>query len=221
MKEKESIFKEDPWRIFRILSEFVEGFESMTTLGPSVAFFGSSVKRKSSSKIYRLAEEIAYKISKKGFGIITGGGPGIMEAANLGAKKAKGKSCGLCINLPLEESPNRYIDKKHLLNFRYFFVRKVMFVKYAKAFVVMPGGFGTLDELFEALTLIHTKKIKKFPIFLVGEKFWKGLLDWIKLTSDHNLPKNALDLITVTDDPDKIADAVKKHYEKTKYLENF
>lgn len=218
---EEKVFSEDPWRIFRILSEFVEGFESMTSIGPSVAFFGSSSKQKKDTDIYKLTEKIAFKIAKNGFGVITGGGSGVMEAANLGAKNAKGKSCGLCINLPEEEEPNQYIDKEYLLNFRYFFVRKVMFVKYAKAFVVMPGGFGTLDELFEALTLIHTKKIKKFPIFLVGKEYWSGLIGWIKKTMDHNIPKDALKLMVITDDPDKIAKSVKEHYEKTKCLENF
>ena len=219
---QKQIFTQDPWRIFRILSEFVEGFETMTLLGPSVSFFGSSLPVKKTSPEYKLAEKIAYKIAKKGFGIITGGGSGVMEAANKGAQKAKGKSCGLCINLPFEEKPNPHIDKNYLLKFRYFFVRKVMFVKYTKGFVVMPGGFGTLDELFEALTLIHTKKIRKFPIFLVGKSYWTGLFEWIKKTSKkHNITKEALNLVKITDDPEKIANQIKVFYEKTKFLENF
>jgi uncharacterized protein (TIGR00730 family) len=194
----------------------------MTLLGPSVSFFGSSLPIKKTTPEYKLAEKLGYKVAKKGFGVITGGGPGLMEAVNKGAQKAKGKSCGLCINLPFEEKPNPYIDKKYLLKFRYFFVRKVMFVKYTKGFVVMPGGFGTLDELFEALTLIHTKKIRKFPIFLVGKSYWTGLFEWIKKTSKkHNITKEALNLVKITDDPEKIANQIKAFYEKTKFLENF
>jgi len=219
---KETIFAQDPWRIFRILSEFVEGFETMTSLGPSIAFFGSSSKKSKKTIYYSLAEQIAEKLAKNKFGTITGGGFGIMEAANKGAKKGKGKSCGLCINLPFEEHPNSFIDPKYLLNFRYFFVRKVMFVKYAKGFVVMPGGLGTLDELFEALTLMHTQKIQKFPIFLVGKKYWQGLIKWIKDTAaHHNITQESLKVITVTDDPDEIVKKVKSHFEMTKKLENF
>ena len=157
----------DAWRIFRILSELVDGFETMISLGPSVAIFGGAQTR-GDDPYYHQAAVLAAKLSKAGFGIITGGGPGIMEAANEGAKAAGGKSCGLCIDLPTEEAPNSFIDAKYLLKFRYFFVRKVMFVRYAQAFVVFPGGFGTMDELFEALTLIKTKKISHFPVFLVG-----------------------------------------------------
>lgn len=150
------------------------------------------------------------------------GCPGIMEAANRGAKKAKAISCGLCINLPLEEKPNKYIDPHYLLNFRYFFIRKVMFVKYNKGFVVLPGGFGTLDELFEALTLIHTKKIKKFPICLVGKSYWTDLISWIKKNKkENNISKEALSLLTITDDPDKVVMTIKNHYEKAKCVENF
>ncbi len=158
----------DAWRVFRILSEFVEGFEAMISLGPSVAVFGSA-KTAPKAKEYKAAVKLSGMISKAGFGIITGGGPGIMEAANRGAMLQGGRSCGLCIDLPTEEEPNLFIDRKYLLRFRYFFVRRVMFVRYAQAFVVFPGGFGTLDELFESLILIQTHRIKPFPVFLIGK----------------------------------------------------
>ena len=211
----------DAWRVFRILSEFVEGFETMTDIGPSVAIFGSS-RVKENDPNYNRAAELAAKISHKGFAIITGGGPGIMEAANEGARMAGGKSCGLCIDVPMED-PNPFIDKEYLLKFRYFFVRKVMFVRYAQAFVVLPGGFGTMDELFEALTLIQTRKIKKFPIYLLGTDYWKGLLKWLKEEAVHrrNLSPEDLDLMTVTDDLDEIANGIADFYTKTKTLENF
>ncbi|KPK31840.1 MAG: decarboxylase [Chlamydiae bacterium SM23_39] len=219
---KEKFFKQDPWRLFRILSEFVEGFEIMPSLGPSVSFFGSSKKLLKTDLHYKLAKETAKKLAQNGFTIITGGGQGIMEAANKGAKEGNGKSCGLCIDLPLEEAPNLYIDSKYLLKFRYFFVRKVMFVKYTKGFIVFPGGFGTLDELFEALTLIHTKKIKKFPIFLVGKNFWEGLIDWIKKKySENGIPKKALELITITSDSEEIIKKIKDFTKKITHIENF
>ena len=213
----------DSWRIFRIMSELVDGFETMTTLGPSVAVFGSTNQTPIHPKYYDLAEKIAEKIVLKGFGIITGGGPGIMERANEGAQKAKGRSCGLCINLPNEARPNPYIDRKYELNFRYFFVRKVMFVRYAQAFVVLPGGFGTLDEFFEALTLIQTGKIKPFPVYLVGKDYWKGLIDWLKNTAlaQGNIKPQDMDLIRLSDDPDEIASGIEKHYRETQSLENF
>jgi uncharacterized protein (TIGR00730 family) len=212
----------DAWRVFRILSEFVEGFETMTSIGPSVSFFGST-QIKENDPYYNIASKLASKISKKGFAIITGGGPGIMEAANEGARMVKGISCGLSIDLPQEEQPNPFIDRRYLLKFRYFFVRKVMFVRYAQAFVVLPGGFGTLDELFEALTLIHTKKIRAFPIYLVGKSYWKGLLDWLRETvaAHHNIALEDLNLLTVTDDLDEIANGIEAHYQKVKRLENF
>jgi uncharacterized protein (TIGR00730 family) len=213
----------DSWRLFRIISELVDGFETMTALGPSVAIFGSTNATPIDSHYYHLTELIAEKIVSKGFGIITGGGPGIMECANKGAQKAKGKSCGLCINLSVGDKPNPYIDGQFSLNFRYFFVRKVMFVRYAQAFVVLPGGFGTMDELFEALTLVQTHKIKYFPVYLVGKEYWKGLLDWMKNTVlvQNNIRQQDLDLIQLTDDPDEIADGIEKFYRKTKSLENF
>lgn len=213
----------DAWRVFRIMAEFVDGFETMTFLGPSVAIFGSTNQNPKEPKYYDLTERIAEKIVSKGFGIITGGGPGIMERANKGAQNAKGRSCGVCIKLPSEPRPNAYIDPRYELNFRYFFVRKVMFVRYAQAFVVLPGGFGTLDELFEALTLIQTGKIKYFPVYLVGKAYWQGLIDWIKNTvmQHGNIKPSDFDLIHITDDPDEIADGIEKHYRKTKSLENF
>jgi len=219
---KEKFFAQDPWRLFRILSEFVEGFEIMPSLGSSVSFFGSSKKISPNNLYYKLAKKIAKKLAQSGFTIITGGGRGLMEAANKGAKEGKGKSCGLCIDLPMEEVPNNYIDSKYLLKFRYFFVRKVMFVKYTKGFVVFPGGFGTLDELFEALTLIHTKKIKKFPIFLVGTNFWKELMEWMKKKYSYDvIPQKGLKLITITDDPDEIVEKMKAFMKKITHVENF
>lgn len=222
LKPHKQVHSLDSWRIFRIMAEFVDGFETMTFLGPSVAIFGSTNANPKDRKYYDLAETIAAKIVQRGFGIITGGGPGIMECGNKGAQKAGGRSCGLCINL-FNEPPNPFIDQKYQLNFRYFFVRKVMFVRYAQAFVVLPGGFGTLDELFEALTLIQTKKIKPFPVYMVGKEYWKGMLDWLKNTvlACGNIKPEHLDLIRLTDDPDEIADGIEKHYRLSKSLENF
>ncbi len=223
LKPHKAIQSLDSWRLFRIMAEFVEGFETMVHLGPSVAIFGSSNAKPLDPSFYTLTEEIAEKIVQRGFGIITGGGPGMMESANRGAQRAKGRSCGLCINLPNEDKPNAFIDSKYELNFRYFFVRKVMFVRYAQAFVVLPGGFGTLDEFFEALTLIQTGKIKFFPVYLVGKKYWSGLLDWLKETvlAQGNIKPSDLELIRVTDDPNEIVDGIEKHYRQTKSLENF
>jgi uncharacterized protein (TIGR00730 family) len=212
----------DAWRLFRILSEFVDGFENLLSLGPSVAVFGGS-QAHGDNPDYELAAIFASKIAKKGFGVITGGGPGIMEALNQGAQSAGGKSCGLCIDLPTEEAPNPFIDQKYLFKFRYFFVRKVMFVRYAQAFVVFPGGFGTLDELFEALTLIKTKKIAYFPVFMVGKAFWSGLIDWLKKSplGQGYVDAQDFNLITITDDLDEIVDGIIRHYEETKNQENF
>ena len=179
LKNWNEIKTSDSWQIFKIMSEFVNAFEKLAKIGPCVSIFGSA-RTKNNNQYYNLAEEIAIMLTKKGYGVITGGGNGIMEAGNKGAKKGKGKSVGLNIELPFEQKANKYIDSDKLINFDYFFCRKVMFVKYAQGFIVMPGGFGTLDELFEALTLIQTKKIGKFPIVLVGKKYWKGLIDWIK-----------------------------------------
>ncbi len=213
----------DSWRLFRILAEFVDGFEVMTSLGPSVALFGSTQPSSKNQPYCLLATEIAKKIAEKGFSIITGGGPGIMECANKGAQEARGKSCGLCINFPSEANQNPYIEPKYELSFRYFFVRKVMFVRYAQAFVVLPGGYGTLDELFEALTLIQTEKIKPFPVYLVGKEYWAGLLTWLKETAlaQGNIQREDLHLIRLSDDPDEIATGIETHFKHRKHLENF
>jgi uncharacterized protein (TIGR00730 family) len=212
----------DSWRLLRIVSEFVDGFESMTALGPSVAFFGSTHSPEN-PKYYEIARQLAHKVAQKGFGVITGGGPGLMEAVNRGAQEAKGKSCGLCISLPTEEQPNPYIDSHFHLSHRYFFVRKVMFVRYARAFVVLPGGYGTIDELFEALTLIQTKRIEPFPVYIVGKEYWQGLIDWMKgtLLKNGSINKDALSLFKLTDDLDEIVQGIETHFNTTKRLENF
>jgi uncharacterized protein (TIGR00730 family) len=206
----------DSWRIFRILAEFVEGFETMTDIGPSVSIFGSA-RIQADDPYYLLGVEVAKKIADKGFAIITGGGPGIMEAANKGAQAAKGKSCGINVDLPFEADSNPYIDRKYRLDFRYFFVRKVMFVRYAQAFVFLPGGFGTLDELFEALTLIQTKRIRPFPIFLMGATYWTGLIDWLKTgpLKEKNLLPEDFDPLHITDDPDEVAETILAHFKET------
>ena len=213
----------DSWAIFKIMSEFVNGYESMARIGPCVSIFGSA-RTKPDNKYYLLAESIAYKISKAGYGVITGGGPGIMEAGNKGAHRGEGTSVGLNIELPFEQHYNPYIDKDKNLNFDYFFVRKVMFVKYSQGFVVMPGGFGTLDELFEAVTLIQTKKIGKFPIILVGTEFWSGLLDWIKtvmIDKQKNANPDDMNLIKVVDTEDEVVEALDNFYKKYNLSPNF
>ena len=205
----------DAWRIFRILSEFVDGFETMTNIGPSVSIFGSArIDRE--HPYYQLATETAQKVAAKGFGIITGGGPGIMEAANKGAQAAKGRSCGISVNLPFEELHNAFIDPQYNLRFRYFFVRKVMFIRYALAFVFLPGGMGTLDELFEALTLMQTNKIKPFPIFLLGSSYWEGLIQWLRKRplSENFLSESDFERITITDDSDFVATQIEKHFKQ-------
>ena len=198
----------DSWSIFKIMGEFVNGYEKMSQIGPSISIFGSA-RTKPDNKYYLLAKEIATSIVESGYGVITGGGPGIMEAANKGAKEAKGKSVGLCIELPFEqkESDNKYIDDDKKIEFDYFFVRKVMFMKYAQGFVVMPGGFGTLDELFEAITLIQTTKIEKFPIILVGSSFWSGLIDWIKetlLKKNKTVSEKDMLIFHIVDDKEEV-----------------
>jgi uncharacterized protein (TIGR00730 family) len=205
------------------MSEFVNGYETMARIGPCVSIFGSA-RTKPDTKYYLLAEKIAYKISKAGYGVITGGGPGIMEAGNKGAHLGEGTSVGLNIELPFEQHYNPYIDKDKNLNFDYFFVRKVMFVKYSQGFVVMPGGFGTLDELFEAVTLIQTKKIGKFPIILVGREFWSGLLDWIKtvmIEKEHNANIEDMNLIKIVDTEDEVVEALDNFYKKYNLSPNF
>ena len=203
----------DAWKLFRVISEFVEGFETLASIGPSVSIFGSA-RLKKNNIYYKIAQEIAYKISKKGFAIITGAGPSIMEAANKGAQDAKGSSCGLIIDLPFESEPNPYIDPKFRLKFRYFFVRKVMFVRYAQGFVFLPGGYGTLDEMFETLTLIQTKKIRPVPIYLVGKEYWTGLIDWLKNTMlrEGCIIEEDFDIFTITDDLDLVADGLATSY---------
>lgn len=214
MTKNEDQGQMDAWRIFRILSEFVDGFETMTNIGPSVSIFGSARSQKD-HPYYHLATEVAKKIAQKGFGIITGGGPGIMEAANKGAQLAKGRSCGISVNLPYEEVKNPYIDPQYNLRFRYFFVRKVMFIRYAQAFVFLPGGVGTLDELFEALTLMQTNKIKPFPIFLLGVSYWEGLIQWLRqqaFEKEKFILESDFDRIKITDDPEFVADEIEKHF---------
>ncbi|MCK4561496.1 MAG: TIGR00730 family Rossman fold protein [Flavobacteriaceae bacterium] len=213
----------DSWAIFKIMSEFVDGYEKLSRIGPCVSVYGSA-RTKPDDEFYKLAEDIAYKLTQHGYGVITGGGPGIMEAGNKGAHRGGGVSVGLNIELPFEQHDNPYIDKDKSLDFDYFFVRKVMFVKYAQGFVAMPGGFGTLDELFEAITLIQTKKIGKFPIILVGSKFWDGLLDWIKSTlldKYKNVSAKDLDLFTVVDTSDEVIEAINKFYKKHHLRPNF
>lgn len=220
--DPEGIFTADSWRVFRIISEFVDGFETMTNLGPSVSIFGSS-RLPPTSPYYKLSTNVAEAIAKKGFAIITGGGPGLMEAANKGAQNAGGPSCGLGIDVPFEDALNNYIDLKYRLNFRYFFIRKVMFIRYAQGYVFLPGGYGTLDELFEALTLIQTNKIHPFPIFLMGSAYWAGLIDWIKdkMLKEMCISEKDLELFRITDDPEEVANGIEAHYKKNKAEKNF
>src|SRR6056297_746660 len=192
----------DSWSIFNILSELVQGFEKLAKIGPCVSIFGSA-RTKPDSKYFKLAEEIAYQLTRYGYGVITGGGPGIMEAGNMGARKGGGKSVGLSIDLPFEQSANFFIDPDKLINFEHFFIRKVMFVKYAQGFIVLPGGFGTLDEMFEAITLIQTQKIGTFPIILVGKKYWSGLMEWVRdvaMEEEGNVSEKDLELFTIVDE---------------------
>lgn len=213
----------DSWAIFKIMGEFVNGFERMSSIGPCVTIFGSA-RTKPDDKYYKLAVRIAQKITHHGYGIITGGGPGIMEAGNKGAHLAGGTSVGLNIDLPFEQHDNPYIDGDKSLDFDYFFVRKVMFVKYSQGFVVMPGGFGTLDELFEAITLIQTNKIDKFPIMLVGSEFWDGLMEWMKktlLSNNSNISPDDLDLIHIVNNADEVIDILDKFYDEFNLSPNF
>lgn len=213
----------DSWAIFKIMAEFVDGYEKLSRIGPCVSIFGSA-RLKSDHEYYKLAERIAYNLSQHGYGVVTGGGPGIMEAGNKGAQRGKGVSVGLNIALPFEQFDNAFIDNDKNLDFDYFFVRKVMFIKYSQGFIVMPGGFGTLDELFEALTLIQTGKIGSFPIILVGSKFWNGLLDWIKeilLEKYSNISPEDLDLISVVDDEFEVITVINNFYKKYSLSPNF
>jgi uncharacterized protein (TIGR00730 family) len=222
-RDWQEIQSSDSWRIFKIMSEFVEGFEKLARIGPCVSIFGSA-RTEPGTKFYKLAEEIAFKLTQLGYGIITGGGPGIMEAGNLGAKRGKGRSVGINIDLPFEQEPNLFIDSDKLITFDHFFVRKVMFIKFAQGFVVLPGGFGTFDELFEALTLIQTEKIGKFPIVLVGKKYWEGLVTWVKnvmLDEEKNISMEDMELFTVVDTADEAVKHINDFYSKYLLSPNF
>lgn len=221
-KDWQEIKTHDTWQIFKIMAEFVEGFDKLSKIGPCVSIFGSA-RTQPDHSFYLLAEEIAFKLTKEGYGIITGGGPGIMEAANKGAKTAGGKSVGLNIELPFEQSHNPFIDNDKLISFDYFFVRKLMFIKYAQGFVVMPGGFGTMDEFFEALTLIQTKKIGKFPIVLVGKKYWGGLMTWIEnvLIEEKMIDVKDMNYFFLADSADEAVAHINSFYSKYLLKPNF
>lgn len=217
------IKSEDSWALFKIMSEFVEGYEALSRIGPCVSIFGSARTDKTEPEYLQAAEDIAEALTKRGLGVITGGGPGIMEAGNKGAQKGGGPSVGLNIDLPFEQNSNPYIDSDKNLNFDYFFARKVMFVKYSQAFVVMPGGFGTLDELFEAVTLIQTKKIDVFPIILYGCSFWNGLKDWIEgtLKATGKISPNDTDLLYLADSTDEVVKIIEDFYKEKGFTANF
>jgi hypothetical protein len=222
-KDWNEIKTSNSWVIFKVMGEFVNAFEKLEKIGPCVTIFGSSRTPRDHAN-YLKAEEIARKLVSHGYGVITGGGPGIMEAGNKGAHDGKGKSVGLNIDLPHEQFSNLYIDRDKLINFDHFFVRKVMFVKYSQGFIVMPGGFGTLDELFEALTLIQTRKIGRFPLVLVDKKFWSGLLDWVKSTmleKEVNIDAEDLDLINLVDTAEEAVEVIDKFYSKYQLSPNF
>ena len=210
----EKMFIEDSWRVFRIISEFVEGFEELSEIGDCVTIFGSA-RSKEGDTDYELAREIARQLTTANYGIITGGGPGIMEAGNRGAAEAGGTSVGLNIDLPFEQKPNPYANVQ--LDFKYFFIRKVMFVKYARAFVILPGGFGTLDELSEALTLIQTHRIGKFPVILVNRDYWKGFVDWIKGTvlKQHKISEQDMKLFQLADKPEEVVEKIAAFYQES------
>ncbi len=218
----ESGAEKDIWSIFKIMGEFVEGFDNLLRIGPCVSIFGSA-RVKEGNTYFDMATETAYEITKKGFGVITGGGPGIMKAANKGARLGEGKSVGLAINLPFEQGPNEYVDPQYLMEFNYFFARKVMFVKYAQGFIVFPGGLGTLDEVFEALTLIQTRKVTPFPVILMGTEYWDGLIDWIEdtLLEEKMISPEDLDLFHLTDDITDAVNIICEYYEKHTLKPNF
>lgn len=218
----EEDIQNDLWRIFKIMGEFVEGYDRMFKIGPCVSLFGSA-RLKPDNPHYKTAVDIAQKFTELGFGVITGGGPGIMEAGNRGAQLGNGKSVGLCISLPFEEEPNPYVDPKNVLKFNYFFVRKVMFMKYAQGFIILPGGFGTLDELFEALTLIQTNKISRFPVVMVGTDYWGGMVEWIKkrMVEEGTISESDLDLFVLTDSVDEVIKIVSDFYLRNKLKPNF
>jgi uncharacterized protein (TIGR00730 family) len=222
-KNWNDIRSNDSWAIFKIMSEFVNGYEALAKIGPCVSIFGSA-RTKPDHPTYQLAEQVAFNLTQKGYGVITGGGPGVMEAANKGAARGGGTSVGLNIDLPMEQQPNPYIDNDKNLDFDYFFVRKVMFVKYSQGFIVMPGGFGTLDEFFESLTLIQTYKIGRFPVILVGKKFWGGLIDWIKntlLEAENNISKEDLELFQLADTAEEAVQVIEDFYKQYMLKPNF
>lgn len=214
-KKVEDLKQEDPWRVFRIMAEFVDGFHELAEIGPAVSIFGSA-RTKKTSKWYAMAQKTAELLVKEGYAVITGGGPAIMEAANKGALKAKGQSIGLNIDLPFEQKPNKYITT--LINFHYFFCRKVMFVKYASAFIIFPGGFGTLDEFFESITLIQTRRMERFPVILIGREYWKGLIEWIKNTvlKAKNIDAHDLSIFQMVDTPQQAVGIIKNFYNRKK-----
>jgi len=222
-KDWNDIKASDSWQLFKILGEFVDGFERMAQIGPCVSIFGSA-RTKPDNKYYILAEEIAFKLVKEGYGVITGGGPGVMEAANKGATRGAGKSVGLNIKLPFEQKPNDYIDRDKSIDFSYFFVRKTIFLKYSQGFIGMPGGFGTMDELFEALTLVQTNKIAEFPVVLVGKSYWQGMIDWMKSTmmeEEHNIGDKDLDFFKIVDTADEAVKHIVDFYSKYLLKPNF
>ena len=210
------------WQIFKIMAEFVDGFETLAKIGPCISIFGSA-RTKPGTPYYDLTVEIARRLAIEGFGIITGGGPGIMEAANKGAELAGGKSVGLNIDLPFEQRPNEFIDKDKILNFDYFFVRKVMFTKYSQGFIMMPGGFGTMDEFFEVATLIQTEKFKQMPMVLVGSAYWKGLLEWLEtsMLDEGNIEKDDLNLFKIADTADEVVHHTLEYYRTRPLAPNF
>lgn len=212
----------DSWSVFKIMAEIVEGYEELGRIGPCVAVFGSA-RSKPGDHSYKLAEEVAYLLTKKGFGIITGGGPGAMEAANKGAHIAGGKSVGLNINLPQEQGANAYIDTDKLLDFDYFFTRKLMFMRYSQGYVVLPGGFGTLDELFEAITLIQTNKLVRFPVVLIDKSYWSGLIDWLteRMISDKMINPDELEIFTVVDSVEEAVEVIDEFYKTYDLKPNF
>ena len=212
----------DSWQIFKIMSEFVQGFERLAKIGPCVSVFGSA-RTKPGEKHYKLAEQVSYLLTKKGYGIITGGGPGVMEAANKGAHFAGGKSVGLNIKLPFEQKANPFIDPENLIEFDFFFVRKVIFMKYAQGYIVLPGGFGTMDELFEALTLVQTDKLVHFPIILVDSDYWAGLITWIqeRMLEDKNIGKEDMDIFHIVDTAEDAVKIIDEFYKKYSLQPNF
>jgi len=210
----------DTWRIFKIMAEFVDGFEEMASIGPSVTIFGSA-RVKEGTKYYEMGVEVARELTALGYAVVTGGGPGIMEAANKGAREAGGISVGLNINLPFEQKLNPYVERG--MNFRHFFVRKVMFVKYAQGFIVLPGGFGTLDEFFEAITLIQTRKTPRFPVILMGTEYWRGLIEWLKnyVLEPGYISSEDMNIFALTDDPKEAAGIIDNYFKQHRYLLNF